>query len=639
MLEAFRKAAQGWAAKVLLSLLVIAFGVWGITDVFSGISVSFARWTGFGPQDLAKVGDVVINSETFRQDLNKNLQRVSRQMGGTLSLEDARKLGLDQQTFDQMINAAVVDAAADRLKLAVSDKTIVDQAAANPAFQNAEGKFDPTTFRMILEQNGLNEQAFLASNKVDMTRRFVTSAAASPMPTPKTLTEAMLRYQGETRDARYFTLTVAESDVPAPTDAELQQQYESTPAAYTAPEYRSIAMMKVEPADVASKLAVSDVEVQDAYEKSKADYFTPERRTILQISFPNIDAAKAAKARIDAGEDFMKVATETGAKESDITFTDRLKGDFLDPAIGEAAFAIAEGTVSDPVSGALNTVLLKAAKVTPEHQKTLDEARPAVIKAVQLQKARDEIQSIYDAVEDARASQTKFEDIASKAGISFVLVPAVSQGGTGKDGKAVDMPGAKDVLKAAFESDVGVENDALPVGDGYVWYEVREVVPSALKPLADIKAQVTSDYVARKLRGLAGEKAKSLIDKAAGQTLDQLATANGNAAIKTVAGVKRADVSEEFDGSAALALFAAPQGQLTWSLGGDGKSARIIEVSKVTTPAFDPASDEAKSRAEETKVVLASDMSATFVKALRGSAEVTVNDPLWETIRGGQAQQ
>ena len=61
--------------------------------------------------------------------------------------------------------------------------------------------------------------------------------------------EALTRYRDETRDGNYIsvTISVSEADVPTPTDADLKKQYELTPAAYTAPEYRSVVVLKVEP--------------------------------------------------------------------------------------------------------------------------------------------------------------------------------------------------------------------------------------------------------------------------------------------------------------------------------------------------------------------------------------------------------
>jgi peptidyl-prolyl cis-trans isomerase D len=630
MLEAFRNAAKGWVAKVFMGLLVLSFAAWGIKDVFNGM---------FSPQDLATVGTVKISSEQFRRDLNNDLQRLAKTTGATLTLDDARRLGVDQQVLDRLIDNAVLDSRARQLKLFISDKSIVDEVAANPAFQNASKQFDAARFRTLLQQNGLDEATFMATEKQNRMRRTLTDVAAAGAPLPRTLTEAMMRYRDETRDARYFSFTVSETDVTAPTDADLKKQYDAVPAAYTAPEYRSVAVIKVEPADVANKLEVSEDEIAAAYEDRKADYFTPEKRTVLQLSFPDLAKAEAAKKRLDGGEDFMKLAGEAGAKESDITFADKSKTDFLDPKIADAAFALAEGGVSAPVQGDLTTAIVKTVKITPEVQKPLAEVRDDLVKRLQLERAKDEIQSIYDAVEDARAQQTKFEDIASKAGIPFTLVPAVSAAGLDRDGKDVLLPAKAELLKAAFASDVGVENDALTHGDGYVWFEVREVIPSALKPLEEVKAQVTRDFVAGKLRDLAAEKAKAIVAKAGTTTkLDTLAT-EASAEIKSAKAVKRNDVSESFDGMSALALFAAAEGGLTWSLEGDGKTARIIEVSKVNTPTFNAASTDAKAIADELKLGLGDDTLDSYLKAARQQVSVSINQELWQNIRGNTAQQ
>ena len=548
MLEALRNGARSWVAKVLLGLLVASFAVWGIKDVGNGIGDNIARWTGFGPQDLVKIGDVVVSSEEFRRDLNNDLQRIAAQTGNALTVDDARRLGLDQQVLDRIIDGAVLDARAEQMKLFVSDEAIVADVAANPTFQDGKGNFDQKRFRSLLQQNGLDEARFLANERKNRLRRALTDLGATGIVLPRTLTEAMSRYKDETRDARYFSLSINESEVPAATDADLKKQYEATPAAYTAPEYRTVAAIKVEPVDVASKIQVSEEEVAAAYEQRKVDYFTPEKRTILQLGFPDVAKADAAKKRIDAGEDFLKIATEMGAKESDITFADRTRADFLDQKIADAAFTLTEGQVSTPVSGDLTTALIKIVKVTPELQKPLAEVRADVESRLKLDKAKDEIQSIYDAVEDARASQTKFEDIAAKAGIPFTLAPAVSAIGRDKAGNDVALPAKAELVKAAFASDVGIENDALTLQDGYVWYEVREVIPSALKPLAEVKDQVSKDYVAGKLRELAAEKAKAIVAKANNTTkLDTLATEAG-AEIKTVSNVKRTEPQETFDG-------------------------------------------------------------------------------------------
>jgi peptidyl-prolyl cis-trans isomerase D len=627
MMEALREGAKTWVAKVLLGLVMVVFAILGVSSMDISATIN-----GLFKKDLATVGGQVIGSELFQRDLNNSIQQFKNQTGTNITLEDARRLGLDKQVLDRLIAQTAIDAQTERLGLSIAEQAVVSEVQSQPVFGGA-GAFDVNRFRAVLQQNGLTEQGFMAMTKTEMQRKAATSLAGENLTLPRTLLDALTRYREESRDGRYLTFSVTASDIPPATDADLKKQYEATPAAYTAPEYRSIVLMKVDPADMAPKIQISETEITEAYDRFKDEYFEPEKRDLLQVSFPDIAAATKAKARIDAGEDILKIADEAGQKPADITFNGKLKGDFLDDKINEAAFSLAQGSVSAPIAGSLNTVLLKAVKVVPAHQPTLAELKSQLQQRLQLQKAQDEIQSIYDAVEDARAQQTKFEDIAAKAGLPIIIVPAVSASGVDKTGKPVALPAAGELLKAVFASEVGLDTDALQANEGYVWYDVREVIPSAVKPMDQVKEQVKADYAATKLRAYAAEKAKAILAKAGTTTkLETLATELGGT-IKTVTGIKRNAVSEEFDGAAALALFSVPEKTLTWSLLGDGTSAQIIEVSKVTLPAAG-LNASTQQIVDVAKQGLSGDLADAYLKSARASTKVTINEELWRQISG-----
>ena len=624
MLEKFRDLGKTWVAKIFLLLLAGSFGVWGIRDIFGG----------FHSTALVTVGGQEISSMEYTNSYRRALQNLAQQSGQNLTAEEAHRMGIDRSILNNLIQTAAIDAEGKNLKLSISKQLIAEEAQANPAFHDAAGKFDPKLFTRVLEQNGMNEDMFLNAESRNRTRTAITSVVDRGFTPPNTLVEAMSRYQTEQRDAKYFTVTASETDVAAPTDDELKKQYEATPAAYTAPEYRSIAVMKVEPADIAAKINLTQDDLAQGYEKYKLEYFTPEKRTILQIAFPSIDEAKKAKEKIDAGTDFMAIAKERGATEADITFADKAKTDFLDKTIAEAAFQLKEGAVSDPVSGGLVTALLKAVKVIPEKQSTLDEVKDNLTKRLQTEKAQDEIQSIYDAVEDGRAAQTKFEDIAKAQSIPFLLVPSVSAAGLDPAAKDVAIPDKQDVLKAAFESDVGVENNALTPKEGYFWYEVREVVPSALKPFDKVKDQVKSDVVARKLRELLTERGTKLVASLkTGSSLDTMAT-EAKSVVKSSQGLKRNEASADFDVPAVTALFSVPDNGFAWSLEGDGKSAKIMQSQPVLAVPFDIKVPASKELVKTIAAAQSKDILTTYLTALQGQIGVSINNALWQQVSG-----
>ena len=70
---------------IVMGLLIVAFGIWGIADIFHG----------FGQSSLATVGSTEISTEQFRQIYNDRLQQIGRQFGRALPPDQVRALGLD----------------------------------------------------------------------------------------------------------------------------------------------------------------------------------------------------------------------------------------------------------------------------------------------------------------------------------------------------------------------------------------------------------------------------------------------------------------------------------------------------------------------------------------------------------------
>src|SRR6266566_5093529 len=109
MLRGMRKASSNWVGKtimaVVMGVLIISFGVWGIADIFKG----------FGQSTVAKVGHTEISLNEFRQIYTDRLQQISRQFGRPLTPDQARAFGLDRQVLQQMVAEAALDEDARRL--------------------------------------------------------------------------------------------------------------------------------------------------------------------------------------------------------------------------------------------------------------------------------------------------------------------------------------------------------------------------------------------------------------------------------------------------------------------------------------------------------------------------------------------
>src|SRR3954451_4336986 len=189
MLRGIRKASSNWLGKavmaVVMGVLIVSFGVWGIADIFKG----------FGQSTLVKVGRTEISTEAFRQLYSDRLQQLSRQFGRPLNQEQARLFGLDRQVLQQTIAEAALDEEARRMGLGQSDAETRRMIYNDPNFKGVNGNFDPPRFQAAIRQYGFTEQRYIAEQRrVSMRRQIAGTVSAGAEP-PKVMIEALSRFQ------------------------------------------------------------------------------------------------------------------------------------------------------------------------------------------------------------------------------------------------------------------------------------------------------------------------------------------------------------------------------------------------------------------------------------------------------------
>lgn len=628
MMESLRGAATGWVAKILIGLLALSFGVWGINDVFRG----------YRSDVLASVGDYEISAETFRLNFEQRLRNISRQSGQSITSQRASELGLDRQILGEMLRNGALQQQAGEMKIAVPDALVAQDIASNPTFQNSRGEFDSARFRQILQQNGLNEQMFLQEERAGKQRQALAEPITTELNPPETLVEAVVRQANEQRDAKYFVLKANGAELAPPSEADLKAFYEKSAQLFTAPAYRSLVLLKVEPQDLASSITVTDEDVAAAYEARKDQYRTPERRTIQQLTFATIEEARAAKQRIDQGGDFLAIAKERGLEEKDITLGHLGGNEIPDKAIADAAFSLSQGAISQPVEGRLAKALLRVTKITPEVVKPLAEVREELLGKLKLESAHDDILTLHGKVEDERAGGANFEAISKSLNIPLITVPAIDAKGLDKSKRPVEgIPAKAEVIQLAFESDIGVETDPIPTpNDGFVWVDIRDATPAKVRPLAEVKADVQNAYTSQKLREQVLRKASELVKRAeSGTSLETLAQEVG-AEVKTEIGLKRNETTQSFDNAAVSVLFLAADNGYSYAPEVGGRSAKIMQALPVSKPAYDAKSKEVEAVRKALSEGLQNDLLATYISAIQKSLGVSVNDQLWRQTTGAR---
>ena len=241
-------------------------------------------------------------------------------------------------------------------------------------------------------------------------------------------------------------------------------------------------LIALTPETLASSIEVSDEDVRQAYEKQIERFRKPERREVDQIPFTNAEEAKAASARIAAGTPFDTIAEEKKLTPKDIALGLVAKGDILDPAIADAAFALAPGKISQPIAGRFVIVILRVKRVEAGSEQPLTAVAATLKNEIARERARRDVLDIHDKIEDERAGGATLAEVAKKLGLKATTIDAIDRSGRKPDGTLIDdLPGRADLLNGAFRAPKpGVETDPVELRNqgGFVWYDVADIMAS-----------------------------------------------------------------------------------------------------------------------------------------------------------------
>jgi peptidyl-prolyl cis-trans isomerase D len=622
-----RRGAARTLGLILVGLLVVSFAIWGIADIFRG----------YGQQTLIRVGDTEINTQDYLRAQQEVLRTMSQQAGRSLSLQEARAAGLDARVLERLIGGAAVDTHAKHLGLGISEDALLAQIMKDPNFQGPDGKFNPLALQAALRNIGMSEAGYLYSMREQNLRRQLLSTIGKVAASPKALVDALTRFNEERRVLNYVLVPAsAAGELPAPTDEQLKQYYENHKAKFTQPEYRKVGVLAVTPETVKDQVNITEADLKAAYEAQKDELGTPERRHLQQIALPDMAAAKATYDKIQAGTDFVEAAKEVGLSDTDIDLGKVTRDDLADPAIAEEAFKLDKDVVSEPIKGKLGSyAIIRVTKIDPGKTPTFEEAKGDIEKAILKDRASGAIFDMHDRIEDELAAGSTLSETADKLKLNYQVVDQVDREGRKPDGSTVKLPAQKDLLNAAFATDVGVENDPLDARDeGVIWYEVLGVTPSQLKPFDQVRADVEKDWRTEETRKKVAAYTQDLVShlSSGSKTLEDVAKDLNTNVVPTTP-LRRGDVTVNVLQPAVEQAFALSKGGFGSAPSGVEEGRIVFQVNDIVLP---PELNEHVLKQLEARVgrILSEDVVTEYFSALENRYGVSVNRPALAKLVG-----
>jgi peptidyl-prolyl cis-trans isomerase D len=630
MLERIRTIQNTWVGKaivaVVMGLIMVSFVIWGIGPVF----------TGFNANTLANVGGDTVTVDAFRQAYQNELQQLQQRTRRPITNAQAHQFGLDTQVLSQLVSEAVLDHQARAMGLSISQGQIVRAITSDPAFTSANGQFDRARFQELLSENGMSEQGFVREQRATYLRQELVQGLVGGLTVPQDAIDAMHRLGTETRSIDYVTLPASAAEpIPAPDDAALKAYFDAHGDAFRAPEYRKLVILPLLPQNFAKPQDVSDADVDALYQKVKDQRFTtPEYRTLQQIVFPTEAEATAAAQAVSSGKNFADLAAERHVADKDLDLGRVTKAGLFDKALADAAFSLPEGGTSGAIKTAFGGAIVHVVKIEPSTVKPIAEVAPALRLEIATGRTGDAIRAAHDKIEDGRNAGQSLAEAAKAAGLEVRTVDAVSAAGRDKAGLPVDLPDSAPLLKAAFASDVGMDNEALRTPDGgQIFYEVASIDPARPQTLDEVKPAVEAAWrheeVAKRLAAKADDLVKAL---QTGRSVEDIAKTAGDLPVGHAADVRRAG-GTGLNAATVAAVFGVPVDG-AGSAVGDGDTRVVFKVLGSTVPPLDIDTPQVEQIKVQYQNALADELLATYLNETQSRIGVRVNPTAFSAAIG-----
>jgi len=619
MLDALRRGSTGLIAKLLLSLLILSFAVWGIADVF----------TGFSRGAVATVGDAKISVTDFDRVLRAEIDGLAAETDRRLTMEDARKQGIDRLVLSKMIGQTALKEYAREINLGLSSDRVVQNLFSDPGFAGPDGKFSRSGFNDLLARLGMSESMFLSLRLDDDLRQQFSSAVLGATVVPQAMIDIENAYKNETRDIAFFKIdSAAKVTIAEPDDAKLQTYYNDNKASFMTPEYRKYNVLVAMASDLKKDVVVTDEELKASYESEKETYDTPEKRRVQQIAFKDKAAAEAARdALVKGSKNFMDVAKDNGAKESDVNLGLVAKTQLIDPKIADAAFKIARDDISEVIEGRFATVLIRVIEISPGRESTFEETKEKVRDKLATAKATTVLQEKVDLVEEGRNAGKTKKQIADELKLRLIEVPAGDNTGKSPDGNTVlDIPTPEFVTRLVARTEPGTLTDPVEIGsDGYAWVEVLGIDPPKEKPFDTVKGEVKTAVMDSERRTQVRELAEKLVERLkAGEDFAKVAADAGGTPDK-VETVKRNMVPPGLTEEAVDIAFTLPINGAGSALTVDRQSRVVMQITKITPAGELPPADKDK-LVTDLRRGLQNDLLIAYVASLQDRLGISIND-------------
>lgn len=613
-------------ALLFVGMIAIAFALGDVTG-----SGSFGGLSG---GNVARVGDRNITLGELNDALDNRL-RAERQNNPTLDMANFVESGGLDSTLEQLINRYALAEFGTRYGVAVSDRLIGSEIRKLPGAMGLDGKFSAEAFRAFAQQIGVSEQAIRDDITQNLFAQQIIPAAASGPAAPDSMVLPYASLVLEQRSGQVASVPSTAFFPPnPPSEAVLTKYYNDNAAKFTIPEKRAISYAIFDKSIIAARAKPTEADIAAYYKANAAKYAASQTRNISQVIVPTEAAAKSVVAQVTAGKSLADVANGLGLAVT--TMNNVAKANLAgtaSPAIADAVFAAAKGTVAKPARGKLGWAVVRVDAINQVAAKSLAAARAEIETELTKTRSEEMLTEMTAEIEDAFADGSTITDMAKQNGLKVETSPKLLANGQNTSNPGYKpIPEMQVILPAAFQLDTNGEAQLVELvpGEKFAMIAVADFDEAAPPPLADVRPIVQQQWaLAEGAKGAraAAERIRKAID--AGQPLQAALTAANiqGAQVESIKGT-RADLSRQGQQIAPpiAMMFAMKKGTAKILQGGGNRGWYVVYLTDVVKGDARGNAEMLRARKQEISGLLQTEYGAQLIAAAAKDVGVKKND-------------
>ena len=528
-------------ALIFIGLIAIAFALGDVSG--SG------NFGGLSGGNVARVGDKNITLSELNDALENQLE-AERRNTPTLDMSQFVDGGGLDSTLEQLINRYAITVFGEEYGMAVSKRLVDSEIRKIPGSMGLDGKFSADAFRAFAQQIGVSEKAIRDDLTQNLFAQQILPAAAVGPAAPDGMVLPYASLLLERRAGQIASIPATAFLPPrAPSEAVLAKFYGANAVKFTMPEKRAISYAIFGRDIVAQRAKPTEADIAAYYKANAAQFAAAQTRNISQMIVPTEAAAKSVVAQVAAGKSLSAVAGELGLSvTTSVNISKENLTSLTTPAVANAVFAAAQGSVAKPARGKLGWTVARVDAINNVAAKSLSAARGDIEKTLLKTRSEEMLTEMTAEIEDAFAEGATISDVAKQNGLKVNTSPKLLA--TGQD---ISNPNYKPIsemqaiLPAAFLMETNGEAQLIELvaGEKFAMIAVADFDEAAPPPLNSVRSIVQEQWAfseGAKAARAAADALRKAVD--AGQPLQAALAAAGikGAKVESISGT-RADIS------------------------------------------------------------------------------------------------